>query len=47
MLAALPPEFLSLPREDGAMIDDLVVQIHTEVATGVTTGAAKKLTEYA
>lgn len=40
-------QFLRLPREDGAMIDNLVVQLHTEVATGITTGGARKLTEYA
>jgi len=39
--------FLGLPREDGAMIDALVVELHTEVATGVATGGARKLTEYA
>jgi cytochrome P450 len=39
--------FLGLPREDGAMLDALVVELHTEVATGVITGGAKKLTEYA
>ena len=39
--------FLGLPREDGAMIDALVVELHTEVATGKITGGAKRLTEYA
>jgi len=39
--------FLGLAREDGAMIDNLVVELHTEVATGRITGGAKKLTEYA
>lgn len=39
--------FLQLPREDAAMIDNLVVQLHTEVATGIITGGARKLTEYA
>jgi len=40
-------EFLKLPRADGPMIDNLVVELHTEVATGVVTGGARKLTEYA
>jgi cytochrome P450 len=40
-------EFLGLPRADGAMIDNLVVELHTEVATGHITGAASRLTEYA
>jgi len=40
-------EFLGLPREDGAMIDALVVELHTEVATGKITGAARRLTDYA
>jgi cytochrome P450 len=40
-------QFLQLPREDGAMIDSLVVELHTEVATGIATGGARKLTEYA
>ena len=40
-------QFLNLPREDGVMIDRLVVELHEEVATGVVTGGAKKLTEYA
>jgi cytochrome P450 len=39
--------FLGLPREDGRMIDNLVVELHTEVATGRITGGAKRLTEYA
>jgi len=39
--------FLGLPRADGAMLDALVVELHTEVATGVITGGARKLTEYA
>jgi hypothetical protein len=39
--------FLGLPREDGAMIDALVVELHTEVATGKTTGGAQRLTDYA
>lgn len=39
--------FLQLPREDGAMIDRLVVELHTEVATGIVTGGGRKLTEYA
>jgi cytochrome P450 len=40
-------EFLGLPREDGAVIDALVVELHTEVATGKITGGAKRLTDYA
>ncbi len=40
-------EFLGLPREDGAMIDALVVELHTEVATGKITGGARRLTDYA
>lgn len=40
-------QFLQLPRADGAMIDNLVVELHTEVATGIVTGGARKLTEYA
>jgi cytochrome P450 len=39
--------FLHLPRDDGPMIDKLVVELHTEVATGVITGGGRKLTEYA
>jgi cytochrome P450 len=39
--------FLGLPREDGAMIDALVVELHTEVAIGKTTGGAQRLTDYA
>lgn len=40
-------QFLQLPREDGTLIDNLVVELHTEVATGIATGGGKKLTEYA
>jgi len=40
-------EFLGLPRADGAMIDALVVELHTEVATGKITGGAQRLTDYA
>jgi cytochrome P450 len=39
--------FLGLPREDGRMIDELVVELHNEVATGRITGGARRLTEYA
>lgn len=39
-------ELVGLPREDAPLLDALVVELHEEVATGVRTGAAAKLTDY-
>lgn len=39
-------ELLALPASDGPLLDALVVELHEEVATGVKTGAAGKLTAY-
>lgn len=39
--------FIGLPPADGPMIDALVVELHTEVATGRVTGGAQRLTDYA
>lgn len=39
-------DLLGLPVEDAIMLDELVVELHQEVATGVRTGAAQKLTDY-
>ena len=37
---------IGLPSEDAALLDDFVIELHEEVATGVRTGAAAKLTQY-
>lgn len=37
---------LGLPPSDAALLDSLVIELHKEVATGVRTGAADKLTAY-
>ena len=39
-------ELLGLPGEDADHLDGLVRELHEEVATGVSTGGAQKLTEY-
>ncbi|WP_336967493.1 cytochrome P450 [Sphingobium aromaticiconvertens] len=39
-------DLLGLPVEDAMLLDGLVVELHEEVATGVRTGAAQKLTDY-
>ncbi|MDX2276905.1 MAG: cytochrome P450 [Hyphomonadaceae bacterium] len=40
-------DFLGLPRKDGPMIDQLVDDLHEEVATGMSRGGGAKLTAYA
>ncbi|PTR12576.1 MULTISPECIES: cytochrome P450 [unclassified Novosphingobium] len=40
-------DFLGLPQEDGLILEPLVDELHEEVATGVRTGAADRLTQYA
>lgn len=39
-------QLLGLPMEDGPMLDQLVVDLHEEVATGIKTGASDKLSTY-
>jgi hypothetical protein len=39
-------QLLNLPPEDAQLLDSLVIELHTEVATGVKTGAGQKLAEY-
>lgn len=39
-------ELLGFPAEDAEMLDDLVIELHNEVATGIHTGATTKLTAY-
>ncbi|MHA3791170.1 cytochrome P450 [Sphingomonas sp. YL-JM2C] len=39
-------DLVGLPPEDAPLLDALVVELHEEVATGVRTGAAARLTDY-
>jgi cytochrome P450 len=39
-------ELVGLPVEDAPLLDALVVELHEEIATGVRTGAAARLTDY-
>nr|WP_053000247.1 cytochrome P450 [Sphingomonas sp. Y57] len=39
-------DLVGLPPEDAPLLDSLVVELHEEVATGVRTGAAARLTDY-